>query len=234
MIAGDDLDAWVEPRYLDAGVVEACRAAFERHPARLLVLETFLLDTVAAEISHFLSAGSTYRSTFGLYSVEHTRVPETEWSAAEDTDRLYRFESLAAARPEFRLSPGAVRFVKLRAAFRDGRFTTLFEGVSGLRLGGVLQNVHAMRVGDFLRVHDDEVHNRRAAFVLYLSPDWRPEFGGALRLIDRDKTEWRVEPRYNSLVLFDVTAGNEHYIEPIEAIAGARARVSFGGWLLAR
>ena len=67
---------------------------------------------------------------------------------------------------------------------------------------------HSMTAGDFLKQHDDNNRNRRLALVLYLSPDWKPEYGGSLKIADpAGDGESTVAANYNSLVAFDTLAG---------------------------
>jgi Rps23 Pro-64 3,4-dihydroxylase Tpa1-like proline 4-hydroxylase len=121
--------------------------------------------------------------------------------------------------------------LQFRQAFRDRRFTALFEALCGVPLGSSKFSVHAMRHGDFLHAHTDAVEDRRVAFVLYLSQDWQPRFGGCLHVVEPGGAVLRIEAEYNSLVIFDVTARTEHLVGPIEAVAGETARLSLGGWI---
>ncbi len=74
--------------------------------------------------------------------------------------------------------------------------------------------------------HTDDARERQCAFVLYLSPEWDARDGGVLHLVDRNNVT-KIEPEYNSLVLFDVTTGLEHFVSPIVA---DKARLAIGGW----
>jgi Rps23 Pro-64 3,4-dihydroxylase Tpa1-like proline 4-hydroxylase len=106
-----------------------------------------------------------------------------------------------------------------------------FSLLLGVPVGGVQWTVHAMRSNDFLRLHNDDLRNRRFAFVLYLSPEWQTTYGGTLHLVDGAKTV-QIDPEYNSLAIFDVTLGTRHFVAPIRASAEQRRRISFGGWFL--
>jgi hypothetical protein len=197
----------------------------------LLVLRDFLLDMVAERLSRFLAVEAEFQTVYGLYSVGGRYATEDEWLAAAVDDRYLRFGAFSGPRPEFQLSPNLLTYLQFRQAFRDRRFTALFEELSGLSLGPSTFSVHAMRVGDFLYAHTDAVEDRRLAFVLYLSSDWQPRFGGALQVVAPGATVLRIEAEYNSLVIFDVTARTEHLVSPIEPVAGETARLSLGGWI---
>ncbi|MBB6228650.1 Rps23 Pro-64 3,4-dihydroxylase Tpa1-like proline 4-hydroxylase [Polymorphobacter multimanifer] len=85
--------------------------------------------------------------------------------------------------------------------------------------------------GDFLTGHDDAVagKNRRAAYVLGLTPVWRVEWGGLLLFHDGAALRG-VSPEYNSLDLFAVP--QLHSVSQVTAAAAYR-RYAITGWLRA-
>lgn len=88
----------------------------------------------------------------------------------------------------------------------------------GLHGGGLHQHKH----GGKLNVHlDYNIHpklnlQRRLNLIVYLTPGWKPEWGGHLGLYkDAQTLVKQIEPRYNRAVLFD-TRGSWHGLpEPI-------------------
>lgn len=91
----------------------------------------------------------------------------------------------------------------------------------------------AYRRGDFLTAHHDEVagKNRRAAYVLGLTPLWRAEWGGLLLFHDEQgDTRRGLVPRFNCLNLFSVP--QSHSVSQVATYAGAK-RLSVTGWLRA-
>ena len=83
--------------------------------------------------------------------------------------------------------------------------------------------------GNYLTRHRDDVETegRRLAFVLGMSPQWHPDWGGLLQFFEDSgvpKDAW--EPRFNSLSLFDVrhvhsvTYVTPHAIAPRYAMTG--------------
>lgn len=91
--------------------------------------------------------------------------------------------------------------------------------------------VTSMVQGDFMCPHLDNSHDydrvRRRDVVLlyYLSPDWRPEYGGGLELWSRRRggTSQPVAFRSNRLVILETTEASWHSIRPI---VGPHPRVS--------
>lgn len=110
--------------------------------------------------------------------------------------------------------------------FNSGVFVRFLERLSGIDhlltdshlLGGGL---HMTRREGLLGIHADfnwhekiQAH-RRLNLLVYLTPDWRPEYGGELELWDTEaKARVRViEPQFNRAVLF-VTRSNTFHGHP--------------------
>ena len=87
------------------------------------------------------------------------------------------------------------------------------------------------RPGHFLRVHNDSIssEDRAFAYVINLSRDWLPDWGGLLQFLD--PAERRVvdtfTPLWNSLSLFRVP--QPHVVSQVAPWAGA-PRYSITGW----
>jgi len=88
--------------------------------------------------------------------------------------------------------------------------------------------------GHFLTVHDDDVagKHRHAAYVLNLSPAWRPDWGGLLAFhrADEDMVV-AFPPSFNALNIFSVP--QPHSVTMVAPFAAAR-RYSVTGWLRSR
>ena len=104
-----------------------------------------------------------------------------------------------------------------------GPFVRFLEKLTGIPhlltdphlLGG---GMHLTRLGGHLGIHADfnwhkllQAH-RRLNLLLYLTPDWRPEYGGELELWDTTGTRLvrRVEPRFNRAVIFTTRSDTFH------------------------
>ena len=217
--------------HLAEEAVRAYRAAFESTPARFVVIEDFLAPTLAERLSAFLDGEANYKTEYGLYSNEDG-VGEAEWEAAGEDDRFFRFSKLVGIDPQYALGDNALAYLRFRSTFqRDAELRGFFEAITGMELGASDDfGSHSMRAGDFLKAHNDDNRNRVLALVLYLSPDWSPDLGGTLKIVDPGGEELTVEAKYNSLVAFDTRAGTTHYVVPVSERAGARKRLTIGGW----
>lgn len=87
---------------------------------------------------------------------------------------------------------------------------------------------------DYLLCHDDNMGDRRIAYILYLSKNWTPEDGGALDLFDTDEhglprnVVKSLVPEYNSLVFFEVVDNSYHQVA--EVLSPEKSRWTINGW----
>lgn len=87
---------------------------------------------------------------------------------------------------------------------------------------------------DYLLCHDDNMGDRRIAFILYLSKNWTVEDGGALDLFDTDENGLprnvvkSLIPEYNSLIFFEVVDNSYHQVA--EVTSPDKSRWSINGW----
>ena len=111
---------------------------------------------------------------------------------------------------------------------------SMIRGISG-KTDITLASAQATKYmpGHFLTRHQD-VHDqekRRLAYVLNLSPNWHPDWGGLLQFYENDGTPrdaW--SPLFNSLSLFDVRhIHSVTYVTPMALVP----RLSVTGWFRA-
>jgi Rps23 Pro-64 3,4-dihydroxylase Tpa1-like proline 4-hydroxylase len=85
--------------------------------------------------------------------------------------------------------------------------------------------------GHFLKSHNDreDTEGRLYAYVIGLTRDWQPDWGGLLHFADDvGNVEQTFVPRFNSLSLFRVPA--THYVSMVAPFARV-GRYSITGWL---
>lgn len=223
------LETWIRPEHLKADAIAQHRQRFASDPARLVLLEDFLLPSVAEQLHVFLSKNAEYQPEHGLYSHDGP-VSAERWSEAPEDDRFFRFSKLARTRPGAELDPETLTYLRFRAFLQSPPARDYFAEVSDLALE-VAQDeigVHAFAPGDFLRSHDDDNRNRRLAFIFYLTPGWTAAAGGALHM-DAGGDVRSYVPLFNSAVAFDVEAGTTHHVSAVTDDA-LGARLTIGGW----
>lgn len=85
--------------------------------------------------------------------------------------------------------------------------------------------------GDFLTIHDDNIYgkDRKAAFVLNMTPEWQPDWGGILQFFGKDRhVEGGFTPTFNALNIFSIP--KPHAVSQVSSFS-RRARYSITGWL---
>ncbi len=141
----------------------------------------------------------------------------------------YRYEGLRIAEPSSEVTDGIDTLAHVLAATPMLGFLEKVIGQSELMF--TEGQVTAYATGDFLTCHDDQAPGRRrvAAFVLGMTPAWRPEWGGLLLFhSDDDSQVCGQVPRFNTLDLFSVP--QRHSVSIVSPSAPGR-RLAITGWL---
>jgi Rps23 Pro-64 3,4-dihydroxylase Tpa1-like proline 4-hydroxylase len=146
------------------------------------------------------------------FCYETIRLPKPSDPAAREETLLSRFG-------DFMSSPQVVAFMREVTGASDIGFA----------------DAHASRYhpGHFLSAHDDQMETmgRRAAYVLNLTPEWRPDWGGLLLFHDMQGNIGRgFTPAFNVLNLFKVP--QSHAVSWVTPLAAA-PRYAVTGWLRA-
>ena len=225
------LASWIQPQHLEDPALERYRHAFASHPARLVVIQDFLVPQVADRLSRFLVHEAAFKPEYGLYSIEGAVTEEARRQASEE-DRFFRLGKLVGTSPQFQTSPNALTYLQFRMTFQRPEVKAFFETIADMPLGWSDDfGAHSMSRGDFLRPHSDDNRNRQLALVIYLTPAWQRAFGGVLRVVHKDGSFTDVEPEYNSLIAFDVLSAPAHLVSPIQGQTPEHPpRLSIGGW----
>jgi hypothetical protein len=224
---------------LSEHAVDALKKEWEQ--SRCLQLTNFFKPTPAlAELTEFLSAQPpSYwsRSVHPYHPSQYTFAPGELDAEAEEA-------ALAGARQA--LARGEFSYAFQRCEYhgdgcpmccamdflRSEEVRALLSAVTGQELSGVV-SIFASRYasGDFLTTHLDTGRGK-LAFVLNLTQDWLPPFGGALQLIDCD---WRtvvrtLSPKHNSLCIFQVEGeGVPHQVTQVPQ-GVHKQRLALSGW----
>jgi len=118
---------------------------------------------------------------------------------------------------------------KLVGFLTSQEFFAFIREVTGLpSISQISSSATLYRPLDFLTVHDDShAGGKLVAYVLNLTPEWEPDWGGALQFYDRnDHIEEGYLPTFNALNLFRVP--KRHSVAQVSAFGGLRYSVS--GW----
>ena len=189
------LDTAVARRIGEGLSAEYCFA----EPFPHVVMENFLPESVARmALAHFPNEALRSDRVFDMgYAGLHKRqiLPEECDAAAR---QLFHFFN---SRPMLEFLEG---LTTIRGLIPDPYFVG--GGFHETRRGGKL-GIHAdFRINDQLHLH------RRLNAIIYLNDGWRPEWGGALELWNREMTAKvrEVFPVFNRCVIFNTDADSFH------------------------
>ena len=94
--------------------------------------------------------------------------------------------------------------------------------VGEVELGEMFFSVYER--GDFLSTHGDD-NKGEVAFVLNLTKDWKPEYGGVFHCNGQ-----YVTPEFNSLMLLELgNGGVDHFVSEVSQRA-PHSRIAISGW----
>ena len=84
--------------------------------------------------------------------------------------------------------------------------------------------------GDFLSMHADK-QKGGCAFVLNLTENWRPEYGGLLHVKDHESGHYiAIVPEFNSLMVMELGEdGLDHFVSEVSKHA-PNSRIAISGW----
>ena len=226
---------------IDAGFdVEALARAFSEH-GRLQIAGFLTADSARALYDELAGSGEWRLTANRGEEIRHfSRDQLDNWTPEQH--RLLDKAVTMGGRFGFQFRYDVIRLNEnstgLLAQFRD--FMSSSQVVEAMRtITGAsdiaFADAHASRYapGHFLTTHDDEVATmgRRAAYVLNLTPEWRPDWGGLLQFFDgRGDVVRAFSPGFNLLNVFRVPQA--HNVSWVTPLAGA-PRYAVTGWLRA-
>lgn len=221
--------------------IAALRAAFDRDGR--VEIRDFLVPADAARLRAHLIAREDWKLVLNagdkVYEMPRGAIDGLSPAQRDELER----RSLDAARHGFHFRYDTIRVPEDPSA----RTTLLDDFVSFLSsdevrhllcaISGIADldyadgQATAYSAGHYLTRHDDDVvgKQRRAAYVLGLTPDWRPEWGGLLMFHRPDgHVEEAFVPAMGALRLFAVPAAHSvSYVTPM----APEPRLSVTGWL---
>lgn len=199
----------------------------------------------AAALSEVVIKQTPWRITFidqgkpVAYAAEGVRqIGEAAFSekmravaAAARANYGYRYHSYPMSQAQFQgWDPGHPLHDVTR--FLNGeRYLELGRAITGeQRINKVEAMASLYKSGDFLTRHTDSGSDgeRRAAYVIGLSPEWRPDWGGLLLFYNkREDVIAGYAPRFNVVTIF--STAYEHAVTQVSSFAGG-GRYSIAGW----
>lgn len=220
--------------------VQRLRDAFDEY-GRLQIAD-FLAQESAATFHRYLSESTEWRLTANRgEEIHHFNLADVSSWDTRKRDLLEQAVT-AGGRYGFQFRYEVIRL----ADGSSGPLADFRDFMSGDEVLGIMRTItgapdiafadaHASRYrpGHFLTTHDDkmETMGRRAAYVMNLSPEWRPDWGGLLQFFDsRGDVVRAFTPAFNALNIFRVP--QPHNVSWVTPLAGA-PRYAVTGWLRA-
>jgi hypothetical protein len=73
-----------------------------------------------------------------------------------------------------------------------------------------------------------EKEKRRVAYILHLTKEWSPKFGGDMIWMN---PSYHIHPSFNSMTFFAVSESSWHFVSPVASICPPHVkRLAFSGW----
>lgn len=133
------------------------------------------------------------------------------------------------------LSDVHTRYISCLIKLLYDDFRNILSEVTGIELNNKMDvTCSQYSHGDVLLCHDDELEERRIAFILYLVPAWKEDDGGALQLYDCDAKNHPGNivksfiPMWNNFIFFEVNSTSFHQVE--EVLSLDKTRMTISGW----
>lgn len=101
--------------------------------------------------------------------------------------------------------------------------------------GSTLAGASHYKNGDYTMPHTDkasgsggEKEKRRIAYILHLTKEWNPKYGGDMVWMNPSYT---VHPAFNCMTLFSISQSSWHFVSPVAQITPVKyKRLAFNGW----
>ncbi len=224
---------WIQEAHLSAVAINRLQAEFESSSLGFLRIPNFLHENKAQTVADFLTQTAAFRPHYGLYKSGPPAVSREEWDAAEEEKRFFSFGKLSFKDREKPLDdPNYIAYIQMRKSWVQPAFHQYIAAITNTTLIGTrIEATHRMTTGQFIRPHNDLKPGRRFTFLIYLSPHWQPDYGGALHLIGKNGETLRSEVSFNTCVIFDITKHQDHYVSEITPEAGDHGRFSIAARL---
>lgn len=177
--------------------------------------------------SLIFNEGKETRTFESVSAEDHQRMAIAAWERAHSSFQYFYFHYRLLEHR--RLYPKPDHYLaRLMTFMISPGFLAFIREVTGDRsIDWISSTATLYKPLDFLTVHDDGLSDRRIAYVLNMTPEWRPDWGGALQFYDSDDhIEEGFLPTFNALNMFRVP--KRHSVSQVATFGGLRYSVS--GW----
>lgn len=199
------LEDWINPSVL---ALSNHRSFTSARPFPHVVLHDFLIESQAEQLLAALKKEEFFHKESDLFSLSQTAD-----LASSDNPVICSFYSLV----------------------QSSDFAAFMQRLSGLSVKpGVLDFAGSLyESGDYLLCHDDQVEDRKIAYILYLSKGFEKKDGAEFILFNNKEgipqdVAASYPPVWNSLLFFEVSPISFHMVGEN---CSSKKRYAIGGWL---
>lgn len=202
------LSEWINPKYLNKDEIEKIKSDFKvAKPFPNMILTDFFLKDKLSEIKDCLKNIEYYEENHDLYQFLRTI------NFKHIDDKIIT---------KFAKFVGSVEFV------------CFIEDLTGLKFSKEVFELHSLNFKNthYLLCHDDQVQERKVAFIIYLCDEFKSGDGGELELFESEnnvptKITKSILPKFNQFALFEVTDKSFHQVSEVLV---DKDRISIGAW----
>jgi len=199
------LDEWITSDYLDENKIKKLNQKFNSK-FKHISIDNLFNEKKLLEIENELKNQEYYEENSDLYQFMRT----------EDFKKVKN-----------------KKLNELRNFFMSKEFIELIEKITNIKLIPNKISIHSLKLKPthYLLCHDDNIENRKIAFILNFS-NFKKIEGATLDLIAIDKNNngkiiKQIEPKFNRFNIFEVT--NISYHQITENLS-TKNRITIGGW----
>lgn len=201
------LREWISPEYLEQEKIRDLAILFAKNePFKHLELPQFFIEEKLTQVLVGLG-----EEEFTFKESDLFKFNQTNDLATTNVDSLAKFR-------DFLYSKAFINYMKALTGFSFNE--------KQVDLAGTLY-----QDTDFLLVHDDQLDERKIAFLAYLCTMLADQ-GGSLNLFSQkdgipDEVVRKIIPQFNTLAFFEVSEVSFHEVEEVYANVD---RIAIGGW----
>ncbi len=203
------IDEWIDGRYLNEEKQSDMHWKFtDAVPYKHIFLNDMLNKKKADELSKALMNEDFHEKDADLFQFKQT--DDLEASSSNTINEFYEFLNSMQFAEFIRMLTG--KNVKAGSSDVSG---TLYTKT------------------DYLLCHDDQVEDRKLAYIFYLGDDFEEKDGGSFNLIKSNsgkpgEVARKIFPKFNSFMIFEVSKKSFH---EVEEVISNKKRYAIGGWM---
>lgn len=223
-----ELGKWIQAHCLDNATIEHLRGLSMEELNSGVCLDNFLHEEHIDRLQEVIDKEAVYKEHFKLFGSSSPVSREMFLAAPEKERFLYR-RYINAALPEYKKSHNWLSYREFQLFFIV-HMPAFLGDIFKLKLKVQNQFTHSHQKKHYLKAHNDELDRRKICTVLYLSRDWKREYGGSLHMECKDGSEKIIEPLCNRLLIFFPYKYSKHFVERHTELAKEKTRTCHVTW----